>query len=81
MRVLGVMLLILALIGALLFVPTGYPATYGRVSSPSWELVFSMNGNSRVIDTTRLWIQTLFLTSSGIYCLYRANLKQGHNEN
>jgi hypothetical protein len=68
MRILGVFLAVLAIVGAFFFVPTGHPATYGRVTSPSWELIFGMSGNGRVIDSSRLWIQTIILGVGAFLC-------------
>jgi hypothetical protein len=68
-RIFGFLLLILAAVGAVIFVPIGKPQTYGRQSSPSFELIWMIQPG-RVIDMGRVWTQTFILVAAAAACFY-----------
>jgi len=65
----GFLFLILAAIGAVIFVPSGDPTTYGRQESPSFELIWLIQ-SGRVIDMGRVWTQTFILVAAAAACFY-----------
>ncbi len=75
MKLLGIVLIILAIFGAFIFVPTGSPESYGRVSHPTWEIIFFTESDN-VIDLPRWMLQTLILGGTGLYCLRLAKVKE-----
>jgi hypothetical protein len=68
-RALGFLFLILAAFGAVVFVPSGDPTTYGRQVSPSYEFVWLI-GSGRVVDMGRVWTQTFILVAAAAACFY-----------
>jgi hypothetical protein len=68
-RAFGFLFLILAAVGAVVFVPSGNPTTYGRQSSPSFELIWLIQ-SGRVIDMGRVWTQTFILVAAAVACFY-----------
>lgn len=77
-RVAACIWLALAFVLGTVFVPVGYPETYGRNSSPTYQLI---NTDGRlVIDTPRLVIQTLILLCFAGTCIYFGQNSRTANE-
>ena len=74
----GIFCVILAVVGALIVIPSGLPESYGKVSFPGYDIIGNFK-NGRVIDSTRLLLQTCMLLGIGFTCIF-ASSRRGKNK-
>lgn len=56
---------------ALIIVPVGNPATYGRVTGSHYTFYWNMGGGE-VTDSSRLWMELLAIAGIGVVSFYGA---------